>query len=710
MRTERYDIIIIGSGAGGGTMAYALADTPARILILERGDFVPQEDENWNPEAVWKHLRYQTSERWIDERGDEFRPYTHYNVGGNTKFWGSVLYRLRREDFQPLEHMEGVSPGWPIDYDTLAPYYERAERLYHVHGELGTDPTEPERGAFPYAPIPHSETDRGDRRAAARAGTAPVPAAARHSRRLRALQHLQLVRVQGAREERGRSLLRAPGDRAAECRPVDERLRRRLLTNPAGDRVEAVEVEIKGETVRVEAPLVVVSCGAVNSAALLLRSANDKHPTGSQIHRGSSGRRYMAHLATMMQGFHPFRKNAAVFQKTVAINDFYFRGPHTTYPLGQIQSQGRTHGVMAQTVVPQVPLKYYEWWVARGVDWLAMSEDLPDAGNRVTLDSKGRIQLRYRPNNLRAHRMLVKETRRILHRLGFWVVMTHSHGAKNTTHQCGTVVFGDNPRESVLDPYCRAHDVENLFVVDASFFPSSAAVNPALTIAAQALRVADHIRTADLKVGTTNAATSPSMHAYVVLTFRSARHTRRQQLKARSFSHAGITVSDFNKAVNFYWDVFGCPLVGVADTPPDRVRTFFGVAHDSPTCKIGWIRVPGGGVLEIFEFQPQQPPGPVPWNGVGLTHISFNVKNLQKWHDHLQAKGVEIVSKPERSPRGHSFFFVKRLRRQPDRVDGPGLHVSRAQLVRAARRMAVPARDVQEVLRSLKSRESRKSR
>ena len=137
MRTERYDIIIIGSGAGGGTMAHALADTGARILILERGDFVPQEDENWSPEAVWKHLRYQTTERWLDERGREFRPYTHYGVGGNTKFWGSVLYRLRREDFQAIEHVDGVSPAWPIDYDTLAPYYDRAERLYHVHGEHG---------------------------------------------------------------------------------------------------------------------------------------------------------------------------------------------------------------------------------------------------------------------------------------------------------------------------------------------------------------------------------------------------------------------------------------------------------------------------------------------------------------------------------------------------------------------------------------------
>jgi len=195
-----------------------------------------------------------------------------------------------------------------------------------------------------------------------------------------------------------------------------------------------------------------------------------------------------------MQGFHPFRRNFTVFQKTVAVNDFYLRGPGAGYPLGQIQSQGRTHGVMAQTVVPWIPLWAYEAWVARGVDWLVMSEDLPDQNNRVTVTASGQIRLHYVPNNLKAHRRLVKETKRILRRLGFWLIVKHSHGARNTTHQCGTVVFGKEPRTSVLDPYCRSHDVENLFVVDASFFPSSAAVNPGLTIAAQALRVADHIR------------------------------------------------------------------------------------------------------------------------------------------------------------------------------------------------------------------------
>jgi choline dehydrogenase-like flavoprotein len=152
-----YDIIIVGTGAGGGTMAHALAQTDARILIVERGDFVPQEPENWNPESVWKQLRYQTKERWLDERGREFAPYSHYCVGGNTKFWGSVLYRLRREDFQAVQHVDGVSPAWPIDYDTLAPYYEQAERLYHVRGQHGVDPTEPERGPYPYSPVPHSD-------------------------------------------------------------------------------------------------------------------------------------------------------------------------------------------------------------------------------------------------------------------------------------------------------------------------------------------------------------------------------------------------------------------------------------------------------------------------------------------------------------------------------------------------------------------------
>jgi choline dehydrogenase-like flavoprotein len=499
MAQEHYDIIVIGSGAGGGTIAQALADSPARILLLERGDFVPQEKENWDPDAVWKQLRYRTTERWLDDRGEEFLPYTHYCVGGNTKFWGSVLYRLRREDFQAVEHADGVSPAWPIDYDTLAPFYERAERLYHVHGQHGIDPTEPERGPFPNAPIPHSAEMTRIVAALRQQGLHPSPLPLGLLRpgepdgcilcntcnsfacRLHAKSEADICCVRDA--------IRRPN-----VTLWTNACAKRLLTDPSGQRVTTVEVERGRERRTLSASLFIVSCGAVNSAALLLRSSSGAHPNGLANSSGLVGRRYMAHLATMMQGFHPFRRNETVFQKTVAINDFYLRGPETPFPLGQIQSQGRTHGVMAQTVAPSIPLWAYDSWVARGVDWLVMSEDLPRHENRVTVEPDGRIRLSYRPNNVKAHEQLVRETKRMLRRLGFWVVVTHSHKAKNTTHQCGTLCFGTDPRTSVLDTYCRAHDVDNLFVVDASFFPSSAAVNPGLTIAAQALRVADFIK------------------------------------------------------------------------------------------------------------------------------------------------------------------------------------------------------------------------
>jgi choline dehydrogenase-like flavoprotein len=500
---QRFDIIIIGTGAGGGTMAHALSDTSARVLVVERGDFVPQEEENWDPEAVWKHLRYRAKEQWLDERGRAFTPYTHYGVGGNTKFWGSVLYRLRREDFQEIEHVDGISPAWPIDYDTLEPYYDRAERLYHVRGQNGIDPTEPARGPFPYAAVPHQPEMAVIVEKLRQQGLHPSPLP------------LGLMRVG---EDDGCILCNTCNSFACKVHAKSEAdvccvrpaLNRpnvtlwtnanatKLLTDPCGRTVQAVEVERAGEIVRVEAPLVVVACGAVNSAALLLRSKSDKHPRGLANSSGLVGRRYMAHLATMMQGFHPFRPNSTVFQKTVAINDFYLRGPRSGFPLGQIQSQGRTHGVMAQTVVPWIPLWAYEAWVSRGVDWLAMSEDLPTVDNGITVGNDGRIHLHYRPNNLAAHRQLVAETKHMLRRVGYWLVVQHSHGAKNTTHQCGTLVFGTDPRTSVLDPFCRTHDIENLFVVDASFFPSSAAVNPGLTIAAQALRVADHIKETEL--------------------------------------------------------------------------------------------------------------------------------------------------------------------------------------------------------------------
>jgi choline dehydrogenase-like flavoprotein len=508
MAETAFDVVIVGTGAGGGTLARALAGLSARVLVIERGEAVPVEDANWSPAAVWRELRYRTQETWLDERGTPFVPYTHYGLGGNTKFWGSVLYRLRREDFGEIRHADGISPAWPIDYDALAPYYDRAERLYHVHGATGDDPTEPPRGPYPHPPVPHSDGMAAIVERLRRQGLHPSPlplglidpgapngcvlcnTCNSFPCKLKRKSDAEVCGIVPALESPNITLWTGA-------------LAERLVTDPGGRRVEAIDVRRGAARVRVSAPLVVVSCGAVNSAALLLRSAGDKHPRGLANSSGLVGRRYMAHLATMMQGFHPFKPNATVFQKTVAINDFYLRGPRTPYPLGQIQAQGRTHGVMAKvvgdTIVPGIPLTAYDAWVARGVDWLAMSEDLPDPDNRVTVEPDGRIRLAYRVNNLTAHRELVRLTTTLLRRIGFWVVMTHSHKSRNTTHQCGTLVFGADPTASVLDPFCRTHDIPNLFVVDASFFPSSAAVNPGLTIAAQALRVADHLLATDLR-------------------------------------------------------------------------------------------------------------------------------------------------------------------------------------------------------------------
>jgi choline dehydrogenase-like flavoprotein len=503
MQRDSYDIVIIGTGAGGGTVAHALAGSGARILLVERGTFVPQEEENWSPVAVWRDLRYRTTEQWVDESGGSFRPYTHYCVGGNTKFWGSVLYRLRREDFQAIEHIDGTSPAWPIDYDTLEPYYQQAERLYQVHGEDGLDPTEPPHHApYPYEPIPHARAMDVIVQRLREQGLHPSP--------------LPLGLIKPG--EPGGCVLcntcnsfpcriQAKSDadvlcvRSAVGNPNvtlwTSAFARRLLTDASGGKVEAVEIERAGQVVTIGAATVIVSCGAVNSAALLLRSANASHPGGLANSSGLVGKRYMAHLATMMEAVDLGQRNNTTFSKTIAINDYYLSGPSGGYPLGQIQAQGRTHGLMAKLHAPwwgrSIPLPIYNWWVGRGYDWLAMSEDLPRDDNRVTLDASGRIVLSYRQTNVRAHHELVAEMKQILARLGLRFPVTHSLGTTNTTHQCGTLCFGTDPRTSVLDAYCRAHDVSNLFVVDASFFPSSAAVNPGLTIAAQALRVADHI-------------------------------------------------------------------------------------------------------------------------------------------------------------------------------------------------------------------------
>jgi choline dehydrogenase-like flavoprotein len=501
MECPRYDVVIVGSGMGGGTLASALAAHGARVLVVERGGFVQQEAENWSARAVWGEKRYRANDTWLDESGTGFRPYTHYCVGGNSKFWGCVLYRLRREDFAELEHHGGTSPAWPIGYEDLAPYYTRAERLYCVHGAHDQDPTEPPREPFPHPAVPHQGRVAELVPRLREVGLHPA--------------HLPLGLLRPGESE-GCQLcgtcnaypcrLQMKADvEVCALRPATARdtvtlwtdtIATRLLTNGRGDHVHAVELVRHGRRCVVEAPLFVVSCGAVNSAALLLRSVSRAHPRGLGNSSGLVGRNYMAHFATMLSAFMP-PTHDTTFAKTVAINDWYFDGPESDFPLGSIQAQGRSNATIAKAVgaavLRLVPDRAFEEWFARSIEWLVMSEDLPSPDNRVTLAPDGRIRLEWRPRNARAHRALVAASKQLFRRIGCLAVVAVSLGVHNTTHQCGTVVFGNDPRTSVLDPFCRSHDVGNLFVVDASFFPSSAAVNPALTIAAQALRVADHI-------------------------------------------------------------------------------------------------------------------------------------------------------------------------------------------------------------------------
>ena len=427
-------------------MAHALSPTGARILILERGDFVPQEAGELGSRGGLEGPALPDARSAGSTSAAANSARTRTTASAATRSSGAACSTgCGARTSQAVEHVDGVSPAWPIDYDTLAPYYDRAERLYHVRGAGRRRPDRAAARAVSVRAGAARARDGGHRRAAARAGAASVAAAARPAatrrRRTAASCATPATRSRASCTRRAtpKSAASRPALSAPERHAVDQRAAPSAWSpiRPAGTGRRRRGRARRRRRFASTAPLVIVSCGAVNSAALLLRSADDTHPDGLANSSGLVGTRYMAHLATMMQGFHPFRKNATVFQKTVAINDFYLRGPDTPYPLGQIQSQGRTHGVMAQTVVPWIPLWAYEAWVARGVDWLAMSEDLPAA--RQPRDGRSR---RPHPAALSAEQpagrtsMLVAETKRILRRLGFWIVddaLARQHATRRTS-------------------------------------------------------------------------------------------------------------------------------------------------------------------------------------------------------------------------------------------------------------------------------------
>lgn len=509
-----YDVIVIGTGGGGGSLLHRLAPSGKRILVLERGPFLPREKDNWSYHGSFK---YYSSETMYNKAGGEIHPGFCYYVGGNTKVYGAALFRLRERDFEKFEHKDGFSPEWPLKYRDFEPYYDQAEELYQVHGKAGEDPTEPPRKKdYPFPPISHEPRIKEVFEILKARGMKPYPAPM-GIRINEAMMHLSAcIRCDtcdgypcmvSAKSDADVLAVR-PAMREPNITLLTEAKVLRLHTNASGREVTGVVAEVKGEQMMFSSDIVVVSCGAVNSSALLLRSANDKHPRGlANNSSGLVGRNLMKHVLGSLVGVSTLKPNPSKFQKTMAINDFYWGEPGYKFPMGNIQLMGKTvleglkgyEDKYAPLTIEEVAKNSIDWWLT--------TEDLPDPNNQVRVEGDQRIIIDYTENNSEPFDRLVERWKTVLKEIGCGChivpqanYFTPKSGYFTTKmpmhslgHQVGTCKFGGDAKTSVLDLNCRTHDLDNLYVVDGSFFVSSGAVNPTLTIIANALRVGDHL-------------------------------------------------------------------------------------------------------------------------------------------------------------------------------------------------------------------------
>lgn len=493
---QYYDIIIIGTGAGGGTLAYKLAPTGKKILILERGGFMPLEEQNRSDVDVFRKERYYAPEQWYDIAGEPFSPQTNYAIGGNTKIYASALLRRRERDFEAIQHQEGLSPEWGLKYQDFEPYYTEAEQLYKVHGSAD-DPTEPPRSAdYPYPAVAHAPEMQDVVEAIAQQGLHPTAIPLGLT--------LQEDDPTNDAEVSGIALaLKFPNVTLKTDAKVMY-----LHTNESGKAVKAVQADVNGKPHLFLSDLVVVACGAINSAALLLRSANEGHTSGLANGSDQVGRNLMKHqITSVVQLSAP---NSGKFQRSVSINDFYWGEKDFPYPMGHIQNTG---GLLQDVIFAESPpiLSVFakvmpnfglQQLATRSIGWWVQTEDLPNPNNRVRLNGD-KLCVDYTANNTEAHARLVYRWTEVLKTIEKTVKQSmlqrsglHPHGEvplQVVANQCGTCRFGTDPTTSVLDLNCRTHEIDNLYVVDGSFFPSNAGVSPALTIIANALRVGDHL-------------------------------------------------------------------------------------------------------------------------------------------------------------------------------------------------------------------------
>jgi choline dehydrogenase-like flavoprotein len=515
--SDRYDVIIIGSGPGGASVAHKLAPTGKRILLLERGDYLPRSPANWDSQTVFVDAAYQAKETWYGADGRSFQPGLHYFVGGNSKVYGAALFRMRERDFDELIHKDGISPAWPLKYNAFEPYYSEAERLFHVHGQRGEDPNEPwSSGPFPYPAVSHEPQIQALSEGLSKDGLHPF--------------HLPLGILLDEKEGKPTPtsicircdafdgfpcLLNGKADAQVMC--VDPALKAypnltlltgayvsKLETNATGKSVTGVRVTRAGQEELYAADIVVVACGALSSALLLLRSGNDKHPNGLANGSDQVGRNYMRHNQSILMALMK-QPNDTIFQKTLAVSDYYFGSDDWDFPLGLIQMCATSHGAQIRgEALPSwlewVPKMPFEEMARHSMDFWLSSEDLPRPENRIYYNG-ARVVLDLTEGNMEAHHRLKKKLEIMLSKAGAHPVLLERslYLGQNvpiggTAHQAGTARFGTDPRASVLDLDCKAHELDNLYLADASFFPSIGAVNPTLTIIANALRVADKIK------------------------------------------------------------------------------------------------------------------------------------------------------------------------------------------------------------------------
>ncbi|MGG6295926.1 GMC oxidoreductase [Leptolyngbya sp. AN02str] len=489
-----YDLIIVGTGAGGGTLARHLADSGKKILVLEQGEFLDKESSELVDLEVFKKEQYHAPEQWYDSAGEPFHPQTSYSVGGNTKVYSGALMRMRERDFEAVQHQEGMSPEWPLKYLDFEPYYTQAEALYQVHGKAENDSTEPAHsGEYPFPALAHEPQIQDICNALTKQQLHPssLPIGLGNQGRTDsedtgispALQLDNVVLKTGARVVQ-------------------------LHTNPSGTAVKGVEAIIGGQSVLFIGSIIVLSCGAINSAALLLRSTNDKHSNGLANGSGLVGRNLMKQLMTVVVQVRSV-SNSGLFQRTVYVNDFYWGDRDFPYPMGHIQNSG---GILQDVIFSESPPIFsaaaklmpgfgLRQLATRSIGWWLQTEDLPDTHNRVRVDGN-KLYIDYTANNAEAHDRLLYRWQDVLKTidadggtaLSRNLYPNSSAPVQVVAHQCGTCRFGDDPATSVLDLNCRTHQLDNLYVVDSSFFPSSSSTSPALTVIANALRVGDHLR------------------------------------------------------------------------------------------------------------------------------------------------------------------------------------------------------------------------